>query len=106
MTQGSASLAVLERIESASRSAERTDMRAAEELQWLADIVRKMIPLNNHQFFQRISERRDAEVFLRWCLSVLKGSPDFEWVCSEAEKVYSSPTSHQPNLLNIVGEFK
>lgn len=106
MTQGNAPLVVLERIEHASRKAEREDNMGAAELEWLAGVVKKMIPLNNHQFFQRISERRDAEVFLRWCLSVMKGSPDFDWVCSEAEKVYSSPTSHQPNLLEIVGEFK
>ena len=82
------------------------DRRAADELDWLTGVLRTMHTHNNYQFFRRIAKRKDAVQLIRWCMCLLKDSPDRDWIIHEAEKVYGAGVPpFQPTLLEIVRKF-
>jgi len=101
---GIASEAVVEWSRKIAKTA--LDERMADEYKWFARLIEEKKLLNNHQFFNWLATRSEAVGLLRWCLYVLKESPELHWFCAEARKVFEIPTSRQPDLLKIVEEFE
>lgn len=101
---GSAAEAVVEWSRRIARTA--LDEQMAREYGWFARLIEEKKHQNNYQFFNWLAARPEAEGLLRWCLYVLKESPELHWVCAEARSIFQAPTSRQPHLLKIVEEFE